>query len=120
MGRVVALEVRAIGGAGSDAGPTRSLRLSTRHFLPVVTTSGLHHKYAEDVYLGDRLMLADDLSEPLLGEVVGKRMEYAIGMFNPYTKVGSGCGFAQRVARGVANRAAKDSQASFVPTLTST
>lgn len=81
---VVGLEVLS----EKEGADMRTLRLTGRHYLPVVTAGGLRHKYARDVSIGDKLMLVDGAgSEPAVGVVVGKEVEQAKGLFNPYTKV---------------------------------
>lgn len=83
---VVSLEVRS----EKDDAAVRTLRLTGRHYLPIVMDdkSSLHHKYARDVSVGDKLMLVDGPgSQSTVGVVVGKEVEQAKGLFNPYTKV---------------------------------
>lgn len=80
MAPMVALTMRT-------ANTTRTLRLTSRHYLPVVTATGFRHMYAGQVSPGDKLVMAQD-SQTIVGEVVHKDVKIARGLFNPYTKSG--------------------------------
>jgi hypothetical protein len=91
---VVSLKVAAV-----HSNLSSQLQLTEKHFLPVVASSAgeqqhFLHKYAKDVEVGDLLMLAGhgvDGSDAVLGRVMAKTLEQAVGLFNPYTKVTECC-----------------------------
>lgn len=82
---VVALTVR---GEGAAANTTRTLRLTSKHYLPTLVAGGRQlHKYARDVTLGDRLLMLGVDGDSVVGQVVDKEWQAADGLFNPYTTV---------------------------------